>query len=204
MSGLAAEAFDSHTVNLIFKNLYDDVWAVLEKPRYTWQRPKIIMPQGFQPEIGKSYECEISSTMFGTFIYNAITYDLCYATWVEAANVIEVINHRLAISQNQGPKNNALAEALKGIDRAKLAQVEMVTLEVQTNPKKGGLMFKPQYLEEDPHADNLPTMRFFWPTNQVDLQLGKIYHARIKRVRQTNKETQRKALIIHVDVEVVI
>lgn len=204
MPSLFAQAFPSQTVILNFKNLYDDVWAVTEKPRSSWQRPKIIMPQDFVPEIGKSYECQVSSTMFGTFVYNGITYDLCYATWVEAANIIEVIDHRLQTSQNQGLKNNAFAEALKGIDRTKLAKVEMVTLEVQDNPKKGGLMFRPQYLETDPHADGLATMRFFWPTNKVDLQLYKTYHARICRVRQTNRETQRKALIIHIDVEVVI
>ncbi len=194
------------TVTLTFQNIYDDIWAAFKKPLYQGGRPRIIMPDGFMPELGKTYECTTHSTMTGTFTYNGIIYDLVYARWVEAANPIEIIHHKLEAIGN-APRNNPFAEALKGIDRSKLAQVEIVELQVQRNEKKGGLMFVPQYLESDPHADGLPTMRFYWPdekTNKnVNLELGKTYRAKIIRVHQSGKETRKKALIIHVFVEVI-
>ncbi len=198
--GSSAAKKQAGTVMLTFSNLYDDVWGVIEKPKYYWENPKIIMPQNFQPELEKTYECHVHETMTGTFNYNGIDYDLCYASWVEAGSVIDVTDFKV---ENKAPRNNPFADALKNIDRSKLTQVEMVTLTVQEDQKNGGLMFAPQYLDKDPHANGLPSMRFFIPVNKVNLQRHKSYHARVQRIRDTGRETKRRAIILNVFVEVV-
>ena len=147
---LSAAQTEAGTVMLTFKNLYDDVWAVIEKPQHRWQRPRIIMPQNFQPELEKTYECHVQETMAGTFNHNGVDHDLCYAVWVESATGSDLVEHLLA--RDKAPKNNPFADAFKDIDRSKLTQVEMVTLTVQEDQRNGGLMFAPQYLDKDPHT----------------------------------------------------
>src|SRR4030042_3656523 len=103
-NGLANKQTEPGTEMLTFKNLYDEVWAVFAKPQYRWQRPKIIMPQGFLPEPGRAYECHVRETMSGTFNYNDIDYSLSYAIWVESATGVDLVEH--FVKRDNTPKNN--------------------------------------------------------------------------------------------------
>lgn len=80
-------------MNLIFKHLYDDKWACIQKSRYNWEGPTIIFPHDFDPETGKSYSCNIVSTT-GTFIYNDINYNLSIAHLENRAGIIEEIDYK--------------------------------------------------------------------------------------------------------------
>ncbi|MBD3360162.1 MAG: hypothetical protein GF365_05680 [Candidatus Buchananbacteria bacterium] len=185
---------------IVFKNLYDDVWAAFAKAPHKWSNDRIIMPQNFKPEIGKQYECRIQHTRNGTYVWNNQTYDLCFAELTDAANVIDVIKHQL----RQNTPLNTLAEKLKGLDLSELPEKhEIVTLEVQEDQKNGGLMFKPQYEDQDPYAGGQTSMRFFHAINNGHLDPKKTYHGKIKQAMLTPRETIRGAKIVQVRVELI-
>ncbi len=198
MEGLAKNS-EPGTVVLKFQHLYDNVWAVFQKKEHTWQRPRIIMPSGFQPELGVEYECRVKTTMYGTFTYNGIDYDLCYATWVESGNIIDLIEQKCETF-----KNNPLAEALKGIDTEKLPNDETIALEVQKDPKdETRVMFKPQYLSSDPYAGGRSSMRFFQATRPIAMQIGWAYYGRVREAKLSGKQTKRGAEIVNIRVEII-
>ena len=80
-------------MNLIFKHLYDNKWGCIQKPRYNWERPTIIFPNDFDPEIGKSYSCNITLTT-GTFVYNDTDYNVSIAHLEDRAGIIEEIDYK--------------------------------------------------------------------------------------------------------------
>jgi hypothetical protein len=192
---------DGKPVVLNFKHLYDNVWAAFLKREHSWQRSGIIMPHDFQPKTGKTYECHVQSTISGTFNYNSQDYDLYFATLADAGTIIDVIEHKFEQPKSLG----TLADALKGIKLADLPKEhEMITLETQADKKNSGLMFRPQYLNSDPHAAGKPSMRFFIAVNNgFQLQLGKTYPARVKKINVTDKTTKTEAIIVQVMVEVI-
>lgn len=80
-------------MSLVFKHLYDNKWACIQKPEHNWERPTIIFPNDFNPETGKSYFCNIVSTM-ATFVYNNTDYNVSIAHLEDRASIIEEIDHK--------------------------------------------------------------------------------------------------------------
>ncbi len=188
---------------LIFSHLYDEKWAVLEKPRNRWGRPKIIFPVDFQPQLGKKYECVVTKTSFGTFVYNDTEFDLCHArlSSSEAAGIIEVIDYLFKPKESLG----SLGTMMENPDiRENLPEKrEIVTLGVQADLRNGGYMFKPEYRDSDSEADGKLSMRFFHLTNgnKMDYRIGERVPVRVTKVSRTSKINSRGAVILNVYVE---
>lgn len=49
------------------------------------RRREVIFPDGFNPEEGKEYECNVRRTMTDVFHYEGEDFDVCYAQWNQAA-----------------------------------------------------------------------------------------------------------------------
>jgi hypothetical protein len=185
---------------LVFRHLYDNVWAAFAQAPNKWSRDQIIMPQNFKPETGQKYECRIHQTMYGTYVWNDQTYDLCFAELTDAADVMEIIEYQLG----QKAPLNKLADQLKGLDLSSLPEKhEIVTLEVQEDQKNGRLMFKPQYEDQDPYAGGQHSMRFFHAINNGHLKPNKTYRGKIKQALLTSKTTSRGAKIVQIWVELI-
>lgn len=96
---------------LVFRHLYDDKYGHIVKPKHRWDRPKIIMPSGFVPLLGKTYHCTIHETNYGTFVYEGKRYDLAYAHLVDKGTIIDEIDYKY--SDRNKKALNPLAEALE-------------------------------------------------------------------------------------------
>ena len=80
-------------MNLVFRHLYDDKWACIQKPRYNWERPIIIFPNDFNPEMGKSYSCNVRLTT-ATFVYNDTNYNVSIASLEDKASAVEEMHYK--------------------------------------------------------------------------------------------------------------
>ena len=85
---------------LRFTHLYDNVWAAFRGRKERFFDRRIILPNGFQPEGGKVYECDVDITQ-GDFVYNEERFNLCFATLAGAASVIDVIDHKYPPSEKR-------------------------------------------------------------------------------------------------------
>lgn len=193
---------DYGTQNLIFRHLYDDVWGVLLKPKRRWDRPGIIMPSGFQPETGKSYECVVNQTRTDSFIYKGKNHDLWIATLVNKAGIIDQIEYMVEQETRQ-EKNNPLTDKLASLKNRLPEKHEIVELRVIPDIKKGGKMFDVHYLDEDPRAGGKPSMRFYLHPKVSKLSLNQRLKARVKKVQDTGKVNRKGACILRVQVEII-
>lgn len=66
-------------VLLKFVHLYDDKYAAFRGTRLPRRRREVIFPDGFEPEEGKEYECNVRRTLSGVFHYEGEDFDVCYA-----------------------------------------------------------------------------------------------------------------------------
>ena len=80
-------------MKLVFKHLYDDKYAYFPK-KEKWQTPVIVLASGFVPEVGKSYECYVSDTMTGSFVYDGIRYDLSIARLSDEADALSLLENK--------------------------------------------------------------------------------------------------------------
>jgi len=189
-------------MRLTFKFLYDDKWAIFPKPTCKWEHSRIILASGFQPRLGESYKCAIQSTA-GIFVYQNKEYNLSLAKLANEASLIDEIEYKYEKNKDlKNPVAENLVDELDGLKKILPQSHEIVTLLVQPDRKNGGLMFTPQYLKTDPHADGKPSMRFFL-NHAVKLEEGRTYVARIKYIKKTGKVTKKGAVILTAKVEII-
>jgi hypothetical protein len=186
---------------LTFAHLYGDTFAVLEKAEYTYQLSRIIMPKGFQPEIGKKYNCFVRETKTGKFVYENLTYRLCIA-YLEDGNPFDAIEHEFHGAGSKKPDGAKLGDLLKDIQLALPEKHELLNLRVQSDRKHGGYMFVPKYSEADEEVDGKPSMRIFKPRGKVSLKPGRTYNVRLDNVRNTGRRNIREYVILEVGVTV--
>ena len=202
--------YGENSRELVFRHLYDHVWAVIEKPRNRWERHIIIMPDGFQPLTGKKYKCQVSRTMSGTYRYNGKDYDLAVATLVDKASIldeIEVLHPYSFLSDKKDEPNNPLASALAGL-KDKIAVLpekhELLELKVVSDRKNGGVMFQPVYADNDPRADGEKTMSFFRVISSKDeekLYEGQVWRVKVISCHNSRRKNGKGAVYLNVDVE---
>lgn len=207
MTALAYSNY-SDTELLTFRHLYDDKWGLTRKPRRKWQDPIIIMPSGFVPETGRQYECIVSETATGTFIFEGIRYHLCYAHLINKGSVIDEFEYKRKVrGQEAKTKNrdNPLADKLGTLKEGLPPKHEIVECLVVPDRKNGGKMFEPQYLDEDRLVNGLPSMRFYTHKKVNKFSLGQTVKARVKQknFHNTGKTNKKGALIIMVPVELI-
>jgi len=189
-------------MTLNFRHLYDDRFAAFAKARYSWELPKIIFPSGFQPEIGRDYECIVNQTKTGRFTFENTIYHTCYAM-LEAGNILHYMDFKY-----RGVGANKEGEATLGdiLERVNLKEAlpekhELLDLQVQSDRKYGGWQFVPEYRGADEAAGGKPSMRIFKPVGKkVDLQPGRRYKARVEEVKNTGKMNARESVILEVRV----
>jgi hypothetical protein len=107
-------------MRVVFRTLYDEKMAAFlplnkMEARYSIgvkSLPKIVFPSEFQPELGESYDCHISETRTGTFVYNGIRYHLCYAGLKDTASIIDVVDHNMQTLVDKKPPQT-LGDILK-------------------------------------------------------------------------------------------
>lgn len=186
---------------LSFAHLYGDTFAVLEKSEKTWQLPRIIMPKGFQPEVGKKYDCLVRETKTGEFIYENQAYCLCIA-YLEDGNPFDAIEYEFHGDGSKKQGGAKLGELLMGIQIALPEKHELLDLRVQTDRKNGGYMFVPKYTEMDKEADGKPSMRIFKPLKNGSLKPGWSYKVRVDNVINTGRTNARGYIILEVGVTV--
>lgn len=179
-----------YRMDLLFQHLYGEVVAVTFPARKKWERPVIIMPQGFKPELDKRYECFVNQTLAGTFVYDGITYDLAYAILVESASIIDVIENSLSREKLASP----LAAALKKINKSELPKSHDVwERRAVRDRKNGGCMLEPAY-ETD--GEGNPTMIFFNLESNISLEPGKLYRFRKNNALVSGHTNKQGAQII--------
>ena len=104
---------------LSFSYLYGDRYGHVEGKRSKWAYRKIVFPEGFVPDAGKSYECDVTETLSGTFSWGGETFTVCRASLadtVDWSGVTEQVNR-----SNNTPKKTAMQLAL---EQAGLALVQ--------------------------------------------------------------------------------
>ena len=187
---------------LVFKHLYDNVWAAFKKPKKNWERPRIIIPEGFTPENGEKYECIVEASLGGVFVYNDIDYDPYSASLVDEAEPEDVFEFQN--QEREGVNKGLLGDRLKEAKERTLTannDQQIVKLEVEPDSRNGGKMFKPQYFQEDPYAEQEQTMRFYYCPEITNLKLGQVVKAKIINVRKTGKVNRKGARILQVRVK---
>jgi hypothetical protein len=161
---------------------------------------------GFTPKVGESYDCYLRLTHFGRWedsVHN-VEYRTAHARPTDASNPEadpwEVYRFREKQQEtNQG--TNPFA-ALAGMKDELPEKYDVVDLVVDVDRKNGGFMFKVQYVAKDMEAGGMDSMRFFHPTNKVEMAFGKCFEGRIEKIVPTGKTNSKGAAILRVHVKV--
>lgn len=187
---------------LVFLHLYDDKYGVVVKATRRWERPKLIMPLGFVPRVKQSYDCFIMDTVNGVFVFNNVQYDLSFATLKKEGSFIDVLDHEFGEKESlESPLAMALSN-LKGIKDKLPEKHELVILEVGTD-NKGGLMFKPHYVDKDPAVGGKSSMRFFHQKGKTPISYGEKWRAKVVEVITSTKMNKKGAFMINVNIELI-
>lgn len=96
--------------SLKFVHLYADKYAHFEGKRTKFGLRRIIFPDGFIPEDGKIYDCAVTETTTGTFVYNHETFQVCRA---RLANTFDFAAIQQRIEEISHPKETEMQRALK-------------------------------------------------------------------------------------------
>lgn len=103
--------------SITFTNLYGDKYAAFEGKATNWKRRYVIFPEGFVPEDGKEYVCEVYETLTGEFQYNGETFCVCRARWVDMATDGEVTlaqaKEKFPVLSNEPKPETAMERALR-------------------------------------------------------------------------------------------
>jgi hypothetical protein len=180
---------------LVFRNLYDDVWAALLPGDLITDMRKIVFPEGFSPETGRKYGCYVCETLTRKYVFENETFVVCKATLVDAAGMEDVIEHK---SQARKPFGNSLALKLAAVKKESLPPAyETIVLRVVRDRKKGGLMFEPHYRENDPIVSGSSMLFFDIPEEEREkLFLGDLVRTRVKKYYPTPLKNSKGATII--------
>jgi len=101
---------------LSFEHLYDDKWGHIQKAMNRWEKPTIIFPLGFVPEVGKKYNCNMFRTS-ATFIYNNVAYNVSSAHLENCAGITEEIDYKF---RKRPLVKTTMESAFKNAEKVKL------------------------------------------------------------------------------------
>lgn len=118
-------------------------------------------------------------------------------------NLREVFAYQVREEKRSKSGLGSAFAALQAMDTSALPENhEIVDLQVQTDTTRGGLQFAPQYMNEDPHADGLSSMRFFRSVREIALNRNKKYRAKITKITKSGRKNKKGAIMLNINVKV--